>query len=186
MISAQVLHEQGLGKFCDPDFVRATSREMQEAMNMTQEEMDRAAHELLLEVKRHRHRRLGGRGRSPQNQDEYEGDDYDDFSEENEREGFDEEDEEDEDEDEEGADERENNSGDPLWNPGPDEEEDDDYDEETTDDGGQDRQCLADSRRLQRQFQRQLHERHRPLNNQQNDQVSRMDPRRDHVDDSAL
>lgn len=35
------------GKFCDPDFVRNTSKEMQEALDMTQEEMDRAAHELL-------------------------------------------------------------------------------------------------------------------------------------------
>jgi len=43
----QVLVEQGLGKYCDPDFVRYTSREMQEALDMTQEEMDRAAHEIL-------------------------------------------------------------------------------------------------------------------------------------------
>lgn len=43
----RVLAEQGLGKYCDPDFVRYTSREMQEAMDMTQEEMDRAAHHLL-------------------------------------------------------------------------------------------------------------------------------------------
>ncbi|XP_046683031.1 muscle calcium channel subunit alpha-1-like isoform X6 [Homalodisca vitripennis] len=45
----RVLVEQGLGKFCDPEFVRYTSREMQEALNMTQEEMDRAAHRLLLQ-----------------------------------------------------------------------------------------------------------------------------------------
>ncbi|XP_049844102.1 muscle calcium channel subunit alpha-1-like isoform X6 [Schistocerca gregaria] len=45
----RVLVEQGLGKYCDPDFVRYTSREMQEALNMTQEEMDRAAHRLLLQ-----------------------------------------------------------------------------------------------------------------------------------------
>ena len=32
----QVLQEQGLGKYCDPEFVRAASREMQEAMDMTQ------------------------------------------------------------------------------------------------------------------------------------------------------
>lgn len=40
--------EQGLGKYCDTDFVRYTSREMQEALEMTREEMDLAAHELLL------------------------------------------------------------------------------------------------------------------------------------------
>lgn len=43
-----MLVEQGLGKFCDPEFVRYTSREMQEALDMTQEEMDRAAHRILL------------------------------------------------------------------------------------------------------------------------------------------
>jgi hypothetical protein len=46
--SFQVLVEQGLGKFIDDDFIRTTSREMQEAMDMTQEEMDRAAHHLLM------------------------------------------------------------------------------------------------------------------------------------------
>ncbi|KAL6438032.1 hypothetical protein ACFW04_004358 [Cataglyphis niger] len=45
----RVLVEQGLGKYCDPDFVRYTSREMQEALDMTREEMDRAAHQLLLQ-----------------------------------------------------------------------------------------------------------------------------------------
>lgn len=45
----RVLAEQGLGKYCDPDFVRYTSKEMQEALDMTQEEMDRAAHQLLLQ-----------------------------------------------------------------------------------------------------------------------------------------
>ncbi|EFX89598.1 hypothetical protein DAPPUDRAFT_310458 [Daphnia pulex] len=44
----KVLVEQGLGKFIDDDFIRTTSREMQEAMDMTQEEMDRAAHHLLM------------------------------------------------------------------------------------------------------------------------------------------
>lgn len=44
----KVLVEQGLGKYCDTDFVRYTSREMQEALEMTREEMDLAAHELLL------------------------------------------------------------------------------------------------------------------------------------------
>lgn len=46
--------EQGLGKFCDPEFVRYTSREMQEALDMTQEEMDRAAHRLLLQERQGR------------------------------------------------------------------------------------------------------------------------------------
>ncbi|KZS09199.1 Voltage-dependent calcium channel type D subunit alpha-1 [Daphnia magna] len=44
----KVLVEQGLGKFIDDDFIRTTSREMQEAMDMTKEEMDRAAHHLLM------------------------------------------------------------------------------------------------------------------------------------------
>lgn len=44
--------EQGLGKYCDPDFVRYTSREMQEALDMTREEMDQAAHQLLLQERR--------------------------------------------------------------------------------------------------------------------------------------
>uniref|UniRef100_T1GVR3 Voltage-dependent L-type calcium channel subunit alpha n=1 Tax=Megaselia scalaris TaxID=36166 RepID=T1GVR3_MEGSC len=42
-----VLTEQGLGKYCDTEFVKTTSREIQEALDMTQEEMDRAAHQLL-------------------------------------------------------------------------------------------------------------------------------------------
>ena len=46
--------EQGLGKYCDADFVRYTSREMQEALDMTQEEMDRAAHQLLLQERQGR------------------------------------------------------------------------------------------------------------------------------------
>ncbi|XP_059469831.1 muscle calcium channel subunit alpha-1 isoform X4 [Neocloeon triangulifer] len=45
----RVLAEQGLGKYCDPEFVRNASKEMQEALEMTQEEMDRAAHKLLLQ-----------------------------------------------------------------------------------------------------------------------------------------
>jgi voltage-dependent calcium channel L type alpha-1D len=44
--------EQGLGKYCDPDFVRYTSKEMQEALDMTQEEMDLAAHQLLQQERR--------------------------------------------------------------------------------------------------------------------------------------
>ena len=47
MLSFQVLRDQGLGKYCDPAFVRATSREMQEAMEMTEREFDEAAHRLL-------------------------------------------------------------------------------------------------------------------------------------------
>ena len=43
----KVLRDQGLGKYCDPEFVRAASREMQEAMDMTPEEFDMAAHQLL-------------------------------------------------------------------------------------------------------------------------------------------
>ncbi|CAG0896176.1 unnamed protein product [Darwinula stevensoni] len=43
----RVLVEQGLGKYCDEDFVRTASREMQEAMDMTPEEMEAAAQEIL-------------------------------------------------------------------------------------------------------------------------------------------
>ncbi|XP_053203092.1 muscle calcium channel subunit alpha-1-like isoform X2 [Panonychus citri] len=43
----RVLQEQGLGKFCDPGFLRATQREIAEAFNMTPEELDRAAHRIL-------------------------------------------------------------------------------------------------------------------------------------------
>ncbi|XP_064075211.1 muscle calcium channel subunit alpha-1-like isoform X15 [Vanessa tameamea] len=45
----RVLAEQGLGVYCDPEFVRNTSREMQEALDMTQEQMDRAAHQLMIQ-----------------------------------------------------------------------------------------------------------------------------------------
>ncbi|XP_037295286.1 muscle calcium channel subunit alpha-1 isoform X2 [Manduca sexta] len=45
----RVLTEQGLGDYCDPEFVRNTSREMQEALDMTQEQMDRAAHQLMVQ-----------------------------------------------------------------------------------------------------------------------------------------
>ncbi|XP_015833195.1 muscle calcium channel subunit alpha-1 isoform X3 [Tribolium castaneum] len=48
----RILVEQGLGKYCDPDFVRNTSKEMQEALDMTQEEMDLAAHQLLQQERR--------------------------------------------------------------------------------------------------------------------------------------
>ncbi|KPJ14614.1 Voltage-dependent calcium channel type D subunit alpha-1 [Papilio machaon] len=40
---------QGLAAYCDPEFVRNTSREMQEALEMTQEQMDRAAHQLMIQ-----------------------------------------------------------------------------------------------------------------------------------------
>uniref|UniRef100_T1E1N8 Voltage-dependent L-type calcium channel subunit alpha n=1 Tax=Cupiennius salei TaxID=6928 RepID=T1E1N8_CUPSA len=43
----RVLQEQGLGRYCDPEFVKATQRELAEAINMTPEELDRAAHRLL-------------------------------------------------------------------------------------------------------------------------------------------
>lgn len=42
-----MLADQGLGKYCDPEFVRTTSREIAEALDMTTEEMDRAAHNIL-------------------------------------------------------------------------------------------------------------------------------------------
>ncbi|XP_076261438.1 ca[2+]-channel protein alpha[[1]] subunit D isoform X3 [Rhynchophorus ferrugineus] len=52
----RILAEQGLGKYCDPEFVRNTSKEMQEALDMTQEEMDRAAHQLLQQERQLRNR----------------------------------------------------------------------------------------------------------------------------------
>lgn len=45
----RVLAQQGLGKYCDLDLVHCAQMEMQEALDMTQEEMDLAAHELMLE-----------------------------------------------------------------------------------------------------------------------------------------
>ncbi|XP_045525614.1 muscle calcium channel subunit alpha-1-like isoform X1 [Pieris brassicae] len=45
---ARVLTDQGLGKYCDADFLQSTSREMQEALDLTQEEMDTAANQLIL------------------------------------------------------------------------------------------------------------------------------------------
>ncbi|KAJ8930867.1 hypothetical protein NQ314_016287 [Rhamnusium bicolor] len=62
----RILAEQGLGKYCDPDFVRYTSKEMQEAMDMTQEEMDRAAHQLLQQEKRVHPAGLGDPLQQPQ------------------------------------------------------------------------------------------------------------------------
>lgn len=43
----RVLQEQGLGKYCDPDFVRTTQRELAEAINLTPEQLDHAAHQLM-------------------------------------------------------------------------------------------------------------------------------------------
>lgn len=43
----RILAEQGLGKYCDDVFVQNTSKELREALNMTKEEMDSAAHQLL-------------------------------------------------------------------------------------------------------------------------------------------
>uniref|UniRef100_A0AAG5DDX1 Voltage-dependent L-type calcium channel subunit alpha n=3 Tax=Anopheles atroparvus TaxID=41427 RepID=A0AAG5DDX1_ANOAO len=45
----RVLAQQGLGKYCDLDLVHCAQMEMQEALDMTQEEMDLAAHELMLQ-----------------------------------------------------------------------------------------------------------------------------------------
>ena len=46
-----VLTEQGLAKYCDTEFVKNTSREMAEALEMTQEEMDLAAQNLMTNKK---------------------------------------------------------------------------------------------------------------------------------------
>ncbi|CAB3241437.1 unnamed protein product [Arctia plantaginis] len=48
----RVLMEQGLGKYCDKDFIQSTSREMQEALDLTQEEMDTAANQIILQERR--------------------------------------------------------------------------------------------------------------------------------------
>ncbi|KAL9888468.1 muscle calcium channel subunit alpha-1 isoform X1 [Glossina fuscipes] len=42
-----VLVAEGLGKYCDSEFVGSATREMQEALDMTPEEMNLAAHQLL-------------------------------------------------------------------------------------------------------------------------------------------
>ncbi|XP_045466444.1 muscle calcium channel subunit alpha-1 isoform X2 [Harmonia axyridis] len=47
----RILIEQGLGEYADPEFIRNTSKEMQEAMEMTQEEMDMAAHQIMQQEK---------------------------------------------------------------------------------------------------------------------------------------
>lgn len=43
----QVLVAEGLGKYCDSEFVGQATREMQEALDMTLEEMNLAARKLL-------------------------------------------------------------------------------------------------------------------------------------------
>ncbi|XP_068624737.1 muscle calcium channel subunit alpha-1-like [Battus philenor] len=48
----RVLMEQGLGKYCDKDFIQSTSREMQEALDLTQEEMDTAANQIILQERK--------------------------------------------------------------------------------------------------------------------------------------
>ncbi|KAJ0171038.1 hypothetical protein K1T71_013237 [Dendrolimus kikuchii] len=48
----RVLTEQGLGKYCDKDFILSTSREMQEALDLTQEEMDTAANQIILQERK--------------------------------------------------------------------------------------------------------------------------------------
>ncbi|KAL4706648.1 hypothetical protein ACJJTC_005033, partial [Scirpophaga incertulas] len=48
----RVLTEQGLGKYCDKEFIQSTSREMQEALDLTQEEMDIAANQIILQERK--------------------------------------------------------------------------------------------------------------------------------------
>ncbi|XP_037956985.1 voltage-dependent calcium channel type D subunit alpha-1-like [Teleopsis dalmanni] len=45
----EVLVAEGLGKYCDSEFVGYATREMQEALDMTPEEMNLAAHNILLQ-----------------------------------------------------------------------------------------------------------------------------------------
>lgn len=59
----QILAEQGLGKYCDEVFVQNASKELREALNMTREEIDSAAHQLLVREKQ------GGRPISYQEED---------------------------------------------------------------------------------------------------------------------
>lgn len=70
--------EQGLGKFCDPDFVRYTSREMRDALNLTSQEMDEAAHQIMLQERSSTsgdNKRHSPSSKSPNRQNP-----YDDFS----------------------------------------------------------------------------------------------------------
>jgi len=50
-VFVQILAEQGLGKYCDDVFVQNASKELREALNMTREEIDSAAHQLLVREK---------------------------------------------------------------------------------------------------------------------------------------
>lgn len=43
----KVLREQGLGRICDDDFIQTTREEMKDAMDLTDEEFDAAAQQLL-------------------------------------------------------------------------------------------------------------------------------------------
>lgn len=63
-----MLAQQGLGKYCDPDFVRYTSREMQEALEMTSEEMDLAAHQLLQQEQQQQHIKAPQQPKAPPRQ----------------------------------------------------------------------------------------------------------------------
>lgn len=47
----RVLTEQGLGKYCDAEFIRNTSREMQDALDLTVDEMNTAANHIILQEK---------------------------------------------------------------------------------------------------------------------------------------
>ena len=47
-LPVQVLQEQGLGRHIDEDFIAAAAVEMQEAMNMTADEFNAAAEQLLM------------------------------------------------------------------------------------------------------------------------------------------
>ncbi|XP_021201888.1 muscle calcium channel subunit alpha-1 isoform X2 [Bombyx mori] len=45
----RVLTEQGLGKYCDKDFIETTLREMREALDLTPNEMDTAANQIIMQ-----------------------------------------------------------------------------------------------------------------------------------------
>ncbi|KAF7496576.1 hypothetical protein SSS_01416 [Sarcoptes scabiei] len=53
----RILQEEGLGKYIDPGLIHAAQQELAEACNLTQEEMDRAAHRLLQAEQRARQAR---------------------------------------------------------------------------------------------------------------------------------
>ncbi|CAG9796198.1 unnamed protein product [Diatraea saccharalis] len=52
LLMHHVLTEQGLGKYCDMEFIQSTLREMQEALDLTQEEMDTAANHIILQERK--------------------------------------------------------------------------------------------------------------------------------------